>query len=116
MPSTTPLDVCGRRPSPATLPDFREGPSATNKGLRYPADPPSVEELIAVMRAARNDAAARADRRAVRAGLRISEALALAEKRPGPRPRRDLRSPRRIPNSEFAVLCRGRVMPSTPCW
>jgi hypothetical protein len=28
------------------------GRSPANKGLRYPADPPTVEEIIAVMRAA----------------------------------------------------------------
>ena len=58
MPSITPLDVCGRRRSPATLPDFHQGRSPRNKGLRYPADPPAVEEIIAVMRAAGDDAEA----------------------------------------------------------
>src|SRR5215207_6870183 len=46
------LDRAGRRRSPATLPGFLTGRSPRNKGLRYPADPPKVEEIIAVMRAA----------------------------------------------------------------
>jgi len=46
------LDRAGRRRSPATLPGFHVGHAPGNKGLRYPADPPKVEEIIAVMRAA----------------------------------------------------------------
>jgi hypothetical protein len=56
MPSTTPLDICGRRRSPAPLADFHEGRAPRNKGLRYPAAPPTVEEITAVMRAAGDDA------------------------------------------------------------
>jgi hypothetical protein len=44
------LDRAGRRRSPATLPGFHAGHAPGNKGLRYPADPPKVEEIIAVMR------------------------------------------------------------------
>jgi site-specific recombinase XerC len=83
MPSNTPLDVCGRRRSPATSSEFHQGRPPWNKGLRYPADPPSVEEIIAVMRAAGEDADAVRLRGLIvilwRAGLRISEALALTE-------------------------------------
>ena len=46
------LDAAGRRRSPATLPGYRAGCSPRNKGRLYPADPPRVEEIIAVMRAA----------------------------------------------------------------
>ena len=46
------LDPAGRRRSPATLPGFHAGHAPGNKGLRYPADPPKVEEIIAVMRTA----------------------------------------------------------------
>ena len=46
------LDAAGRRRSPATLPEFHAGRPPRNKGMRYPADPPTVEEVIAVMRAA----------------------------------------------------------------
>src|SRR5215216_6060233 len=65
------LDAAGRRRSPATLPHFHAGRPPRNKGIRYPADPPTVEENVAVMRGL-----------IVvlwRAGLRIHEALALAE-------------------------------------
>src|ERR671915_1053019 len=50
--SELPLDRAGRRRSPSTLPGFHAGHAPANKGLRYPADPPKVEEIIAVMRAA----------------------------------------------------------------
>jgi site-specific recombinase XerD len=46
------LDRAGRRRSAATLPGFHAGQAPANKGLRYPADPPKVEEIVAVMRAA----------------------------------------------------------------
>ena len=65
------------------LPGFHCGHPPRDKGLRYPADPPAVEEIVAVMRIA-GDAAHGLRTRALvvvlwRAGLRISEALALAE-------------------------------------
>jgi site-specific recombinase XerD len=77
------LDRAGRRRSPATMPGFHAGRSPHNKGCRYPADPPKVEEIIAVMRAAGDDEHGRRLRGLIvilwRAGLRIQEALALAE-------------------------------------
>jgi hypothetical protein len=48
------LDAAGRRRSPATMPGFHMGRPPRNKGVRYPADPPTVEEIVAVMRAARS--------------------------------------------------------------
>jgi hypothetical protein len=48
------LDAAGRRRSPATLPGFHAGRPPRNKGVRYPPDPPRVEEIIAVMRRAGN--------------------------------------------------------------
>src|SRR2546421_9314906 len=45
-------DAAGRRRSSATLPGYHAGRPPRNKGLRYPADPPSVEEIVAVMRQA----------------------------------------------------------------
>lgn len=77
------LDAAGHRRSPATLSEYHRGRAPRNKGLRYPADPPTIEEIVAVMRAA-GDGPDGARLRAVivilwRAGLRISEALALAE-------------------------------------
>ena len=54
-----------------------------NRGLRYPADPPTVEEIVTVMRRAGEPPQGLRLRALVvvlwRAGLRISEALALAE-------------------------------------
>ena len=76
------LDRAGRRRSPATMPGFHTGRPPRNKGFRYPADPPKIEEIIAVMRTAGDDAHGRRLRGLIgvlwRAGLRIQEALALA--------------------------------------
>jgi hypothetical protein len=44
------LDAAGRRRSPATLPEFHAGRPPRNKGMRYPADPPTIEEIVTVMR------------------------------------------------------------------
>ncbi len=77
------LDAAGRRRSPATMPGFYCGRPPRNKGLRYPADPPVVEEIVAVMRVAGDTAHGLRTRALIvvlwRAGLRISEAVALAE-------------------------------------
>ena len=77
------LDAAGHRRSPATMPGFHRGRPPKNKGLRFPADPPTVEEIVTVMRAT-GDGRDGARLRALivvlwRAGLRISEALDLAE-------------------------------------
>jgi integrase len=83
MPSAILLDACGRRRSPATMSGFHQGHPPRNKGQRYPVDQPTVEEIIAVMHSAGDDNDAVQLRRLIvvlwRAGLRISEALALAE-------------------------------------
>jgi hypothetical protein len=77
------LDRAGRRRSPATMPGFHAGRSPGNKGRRYPADPPKVEEILAVMHAAGDFAPGRRLRGLIvilwRAGLRIHKALALTE-------------------------------------
>ena len=52
MESVGLLDRAGRRRSQATLSGFHQHRVPRNKGLRYPPDPPPVEEIIAVMRAA----------------------------------------------------------------
>ena len=74
-----------RRPAPVASDhvELPPGVPPRNKGLRYPPDPPTVEEIIAVMRAA-GDGPDGVRLRGVivvlwRAGLRISEALALNE-------------------------------------
>jgi site-specific recombinase XerD len=77
------FDAAGRRRSPATMPGFHAGRPPRNKGQRYPADPPMVEEIVAVMRAAGDGRHAHRLRGLIvvlwRAGLRIHEALALNE-------------------------------------
>jgi site-specific recombinase XerD len=82
---TTPfaLDAAGRRRSPATMPGYHAGRPPRNKGVRYPADPPTVDEIVAVMRHAAEDRHGWRLRAMIvvlwRAGLRIHAALALAE-------------------------------------
>jgi integrase len=65
------------------MPGYHAGRPPRNKGQRYPADPPPVEEIIRVMRTAGDGPAADRFRGLIvvlwRSGLRISEALALAE-------------------------------------
>src|SRR4051794_19266775 len=77
------LDRAGRRRSPATLPGFHVGRPPANKGVRYPTDPPTVEEIIAVMCAASDGPHGQRLRGLIvilwRAGLRIQEALSLGE-------------------------------------
>ena len=46
------LDAAGHRRSPATMPEFHAGRPPRNKGMRYPADPPTIEEIVTVMRRA----------------------------------------------------------------
>src|SRR5215216_241319 len=83
------LDSAGRRRSPATMPDYHTGRAPRNKGLRYPADPPTVEEIIAVMRQTGDDRHGTRLRALIvvlwRAGLRVQEALALGERDLDPR-------------------------------
>jgi site-specific recombinase XerD len=77
------LDTAGRRRSPATLPDFHAGRAPANKGQRYAADPPTIDEIIAIMRHARNAPYGNRLNGLIvvlwRAGLRINEALSLTE-------------------------------------
>jgi integrase len=66
-----------------TLPDFHAGHAPRNKGIRYPADPPTVEEIVTVMRGAGDRVHGRRLRGLIvvlwRAGLCIQEALAMTE-------------------------------------
>jgi integrase len=77
------LDSAGRRRSPATLPGFHSGRAPRNKGMLYPADPPTVEEIVGVMRHASEDPHGWRLRAMIvvlwRGGLRVQEALGLSE-------------------------------------
>ena len=77
------LDAAGHRRSPATMPGYHRGRPPRNKGEEYPADPPTIEEIVAVMRAVGGRPDGHRLRALIvllwRAGLRISEALALQE-------------------------------------
>jgi integrase len=65
------------------MPGFHRGRPPRNKRRSYSADPPTVEEIVAVMRCAGDRAPGLRARAQIvvlwRAGLRISEALTLAE-------------------------------------
>jgi site-specific recombinase XerD len=80
------LDAAGRRRSPATMPGYHAGRPPRNKGQRYPADPPTVEEIAAVMREASDDRHGFRLRALIavlwRGGLRVQAALALGERDP----------------------------------
>jgi hypothetical protein len=75
-----PLDAAGRRRSPARC---RASTPAAQQGVQYPADPPRVEETLAVMRTTSDGPHGRRLPPFVvvlwRAGLRIHEGLALSE-------------------------------------
>ena len=77
------LDAAGRRRSTATLPGYHAGRPPRNKGIRYPADPPTLDEIVSVMRHTSDDRHGWRVRAMIvvlwRAGLRIQEALALSE-------------------------------------
>src|SRR5215213_1954471 len=83
------LDAAGRRRSPATMPGYHAGRPPRNKGRLYPADPPTVEEIVAVMREASDDRHGYRLRALIvalwRGGLRVAEALALGERDLDPR-------------------------------
>ena len=50
MSSQLLLDATGRRRSPAAMPGRNAGRAPRNKDQVYPADPPTVDEIVAVMR------------------------------------------------------------------
>jgi site-specific recombinase XerD len=65
------------------MPGYHQGRPPRSKGEQYPADPPPVEEIVAVMRTINDHADSHRLRAPIvvlsRAGLRISEALAVQE-------------------------------------
>jgi integrase len=73
------LDATGHRRSPA----YHRGRPPHNKGEQYPADPPTVEEIVAIMRSIAHRAEVHRLQALIvllwRAGLRISEAPSLHE-------------------------------------
>ena len=77
------LDVAGHRRSPATMPGHHRGRPPRTKGEQYPADLLTVEEIVAVIRIVGDRSDGYRLRAFIvllwRAGLRISEALALQE-------------------------------------
>jgi hypothetical protein len=89
MTASAVLDSAGRRRSPATMPGYHAGCAPRNTGLRDPADPPTVEEIVSVMRQASDDRHGWRLRALVvvlwRGGLRVQEALALGERDLDPR-------------------------------
>jgi site-specific recombinase XerD len=89
MSSPQLLDVTGRRRSPAAMPGHNAGRAPRNKGMVYPADPPTVDEIVAVMRKIPSDRHGVRLRALIvvlwRGGLRIQEALSLIESDLDPR-------------------------------
>ena len=89
MSSQPLLDAAGRRRSQATTPGWRSGIAPRNKGQTYPADPPTVDEIVAVMRQTPADGHGLRLRALIvvlwRGGLRIQEALSLIESDLDPR-------------------------------
>ena len=83
MTDVSALDVARRRRSPATMPGYHAGRPPRNKGMQYPADPLTVDEIVAVMRNTGNNRHGWRLRAIIvvlwRAGLRVHEALALTE-------------------------------------
>ena len=89
MSSELLLDAAGRRRSPAAMPGHHAGHAPKNKGQVYPADPPTVDEIVAVMRQTPPDRHGLRLRALIvvlwRGGLRIQEALSLTESDLDPR-------------------------------
>jgi integrase len=77
------IDAAGHRRSPATMPGYHQGRPPRNKGMTYPADPPTIEEIVPVMRAAGEKPDGLRLRALIvilwRAGLSVGEAVALTE-------------------------------------
>ena len=78
------FDARGYRRSAATLPGYHRGRVPRNRGRRYPADPPTTEEIIELLRGCPATPSGRRTKALIvllwRSGLRISEALGLEER------------------------------------
>src|SRR5215204_1263695 len=92
------LDAAGRRRSPATLPGYHAGRPPRNKGIRYPADPPTIDEIVAVMRHTADDRHGWRVRAMIvvlwRAGAARPGSVRARRTRPRPTARIDPRPPR----------------------
>ena len=113
------VDVTGRLRSPAATPGPWAGCAPSNRGLRFRADPPTVEEIILVMRAAGTGPYADRTRGLIailwRAGLRISEAsLALSESDLDPKTGAVAGGQQRRRAASFAASVAGRC-PAVVC-
>jgi integrase len=77
------LDTAGRRRAPATVPGYHAGRPSRNNYFRYPADPATVDEIVAVMRGTAVNRHGWRLRVMIivlwRTALRIQDALALRE-------------------------------------
>lgn len=76
------VDKNGRPRSAATMPEFRKGKPNANKGKKFPAEPPTDEEVLTLIDGrSRTSAIGKRDRAIIallwRSGLRIQEALDL---------------------------------------
>ncbi len=78
------FDRRGYYRSPVTLSSYRKGQPAANKGRKFPAEPLTQREVLALIAACGRGAAGKRDRALImliyRTGLRVSEALALYPK------------------------------------
>jgi site-specific recombinase XerD len=78
------FDRRGYYRSPVTLPSYRQGKPAPNKGRKFPAEPLTMRELDAILRQCGKGPAGRRNAALIvvmaRGGLRVSEALALRSK------------------------------------
>ena len=102
----------GRRRSPAAMPGHDAGRSPRNKRLIYPADPPTVDEIVAVTRQTPADGHGLRLRALIvvlwRGGLRIQEALSLIESDLDPRRGSILVRAAKATNAEKSDWTRGR--------
>lgn len=84
VPAPAPIDRRGYYRSPVTLASYHIGKAPANKGRRFPPEPLTPTEVLALLAACGRGACGKRDRALIvvlwRAGLRISEALALMPK------------------------------------
>lgn len=82
LPVPASSTAVGRRLSPICQPGYRKGQKPPNHGKRYPASPPSIDEMLRLLELCDINTKRGVRNRALlttlwRSGLRVSEALAL---------------------------------------